>query len=165
MAIRALVHFWECATWCVSKLHSAYPGCDAEEEDRTPLDPLGALVRRADRAGQTLVCATFQSTVPRMFIRGGETRVQHQSTHERNRNFSSTNFVQNPARKVRPTTTNVERNKETRTTRPSEKHPPFPLSCDTGEEPRAIALVPEGRVTKPYEGGHRRTRSSKSTGA
>ena len=24
VAIRALVHFWECAIWCVSKLHSAY---------------------------------------------------------------------------------------------------------------------------------------------
>ena len=131
VAIRALVRFWECATWCVSKLHSAYlTGGDAEEEDRTPLDPPGALVRRADRAGATLVCATFQSTVTRMFVRGGETPVQTDGTGT----FSSTKFFQNPARKVRPKTTNVERNKETHTTSPSEKHLPFPLSCEAGEE-------------------------------
>ena len=43
-------------------------------------------------------------------------------------------LFKNPVRKVRPTTTNVERNKKTRTTRPSEKHPPFPFSLHAGEQ-------------------------------
>ena len=37
-------------------------------------------MQRADRAGQTLVCATSQSTVSRLFIRGGETPVQTDGT-------------------------------------------------------------------------------------
>ena len=128
MAIRALVHFWECATWYVSKLHSGFLG---EMQKRRTEHRWTHLEHSCDvQIGQNK-----HLSAPLSRARSQECSSEVVRQTDGTGTFLLHEVFSNPARKVRPKTTHVERNKKmTRSTRPSERHPTFPLSCEAGEE-------------------------------